>query len=73
MTRIVDAVEHRVGCSTSVISVTLYITPGCYADEGSVRAAMAAVIDRPFPGVNAVRVVVEHPPVDAPGITWRGD
>ncbi len=56
----IDAVEQNLSCPTSVISVTLYTTPGRHADEGAVRAAIAAAVDRKFPGVDAVRVALEH-------------
>jgi hypothetical protein len=52
--------EDLVDCSTSTISVTLYTTPGRHADEGAVRAAIVAALDRTFPGVDAVRVAIEQ-------------
>ncbi len=48
------------GCSTSIISVTLYTTPGRHADEGTVCAAIVAALDRRFSGVDAVRVAIEQ-------------
>jgi hypothetical protein len=58
----IDAAEQNLSRPTSVISVTLYTTPGRHADEGAVRAAIAAALDRRFPGVDAVRVALEHEP-----------
>lgn len=63
--QIVDAVEQPVSCSTCIISVTLCPTPGRHADEGAVRSAIAVALDRPFPGVDAGRVAVDHQPAKA--------
>lgn len=60
VTPVVHGDEQLAGCSTSHISVTLYTTPGLHVDEGAIRAAIAAALDRPLPGVDAVRVAVEH-------------
>ncbi len=61
-TSTVDGDEQLDGCSTSLISVTLYRTPGLHVNEGAIRAMIAAALDRPLPGVDAVRVAVEHRP-----------
>ena len=55
--------SHR---RTSTISVTLYATPGRHVDEGAVRAAIVAALDRCFPGVEAVRVRIEQCSDDSP-------
>lgn len=60
----IDVEEQIVSRPSSVISVLLYTTPGRHADEGTVRAVIAAALDRTFPGVEAVRVAVEHELVD---------
>jgi hypothetical protein len=43
----IDAVEQNLSRATSVISV---------------RAAIAAALDRRFPGADAVRIALEHEP-----------
>jgi len=71
-TRIIDWNERESSCPTAVISLTLHPVPGRHADEGAVVAAVVAALDRRFPGVDAIRVAVDHRPVEARPSSNRG-
>ncbi len=43
VTPIVDGDEQLAGCSTSLISVTLYTTPGLHVDEGRVDGELRSL------------------------------
>ena len=72
ITRINDWNERGSSRPTAVISLALHAVPGRHADEGAVVAAVVAALDRRFPGVDEIRVAVDHRPVEARRSSNRG-